>query len=452
VIGTLAFLLASLAITAFVSGYGPTLPGVGDSSEENPPSPSEGATPGPAPEADTTPAAAAYRTAASEVSGLGTDSVQGVYRSALDPSWASVRIEVPGEEGTHVVFVQKDGDVWKARKSIRADEPDHPEYDRVVLDEVPKDLVGAIYANRSAIDASGLLADAVDPGTLPSVKTAEPSSTEPVADGVPESERQRVDGGLKELRKAIDGYEGTAGVYVQDSNGGYGYGVRPDEVFFSASVIKVPIIISVFRRIDEGALKLSDSFETKPVDWAGGAGSLQWEESGKAHTVGDYLMMMMTQSDNVATNALVRIIGGQEYVNEVAHSLNADNTKLYQKLSSKRAIATSLDNRTTPRDMATMLDQIVTGKAASSESCQKMVEIMRQNNLESWLKTGLPQGTEAADKGGWLYRVYDDVGIVWNDKRPYVVAILTKDSPEDFEKAKPTLVGISKTVWETQDE
>lgn len=457
-LGVLAVLLASLACVAYALAYdasggewdpsGLLRGGVFSFSQETPVV-SEAV-----PEqADTTPEAAAYRIVASEVPGTGPENVQGVYQSTLDPSWASVRIEAPEEDGgNYVVFLQRgDDNLWKARKSVRADEPEHPEHDKVVLDEVPKDLVESIYPPDRASEASGLLAESVQPGTLPTVKSAKAPSSDPVADGVPGSERKRIDKGLENVQQKVDNYDGVAGVYVRDLNGGYGYGVRPDEVFFSASVIKVPILVSVFRKIDEGKFSLDDSFETKSEDWAAGAGWMQFQPAGTSHTVEDYLTMMITQSDNVATNALVRLVGGPDYVNEVARSMGATNTMLYQKVSSAQAIIPSLDNRTTPRDMTTMLEQISTGNAASEESCRDMIDIMGQNHLESWLKEGLPEGTEAANKAGWLYEIYDDTGIVWNENRPYVVAILSKRGPGDPQEAKPTITGLSKAIWQTQD-
>jgi beta-lactamase class A len=391
---------------------------------------------------------------------MDAESVKGVYESKLDPSWASVRIEGPEDEGTYVVFLQREGDSWKARKSIRADEPEHPEYEKVVLDEVPKDLVDSIYPQSlaegsSGPKSSGLLAEPVDTGTLPSVEAAEPPTPEVVTNEVPEDQRERIDKGLEDTRQKIETYaddhKGTAGVYVQDLKGSFGYGVNPDETFFGASVIKIPLMIALFRKIDEGQISLQDSFATESGDWAGGAGWLQWEEAGKSHTVEDYLWMMITQSDNVAANALLRLVGGPEYVNQVANSLGATNTLLYQKITSERAAVPSLDNRTTPRDMATMLAKIYSGVAANPESCQKMIEVMYQNHLQSSLKEGLPKGVEAANKGGWLYKVYDEAGIVWHEDRPYVIAMFSKHGSEDVEDGKDLLRGISKGVYKAQD-
>jgi beta-lactamase class A len=167
--------------------------------------------------------------------------------------------------------------------------------------------------------------------------------------------------------------------------------------------------------------------------------------------VEDYMWMMMTQSDNVATNALLRLVGGPAYVNEVARSLDAPDTFLYQKVTSERAVVPALDNRTTPRDIATILDKVYTGEALSPDSSQKLVEIMHQNELQSSLKDGLPEDVEAAKKGGWLYKVYDEAGIVWHEDRPYVVAIFSKHGSEDVEVGKALLKGISKGIYKAQD-
>jgi beta-lactamase class A len=462
----LVVLLISLAGALLAVGYGTA--GVGDylsaisGSEystavwEEEPAGSVGAAPEPVPEqADTSPEAVAYRAVASEIPGMDAETVRGVYRSKLDPSWASVHVEGPEDEGTYVLFLQREGDSWTTRRSIRADEPENPEYERVVLDGVPEDLVDSVYPRSvTTTESSGLLAEAVETGALPSVEAAEPPTPEAVANEVPEDERERVEEGLEEARREIEKYasryEGTAGVYVQDLNGRWGYGVNPDETFFGASVMKIPLMVAVFRKIDEGEFSLNDSFETESEDWAGGAGWLQWQEAGTSHTVEDYVYLTLTQSDNVATNALLRLVGGPEYVNEVARSLGALDTVLYQKVTSERAAVPALDNRTTPRDVATILAKVYAGEALSPESSQKMVEIMYQNDLQSSLKDGLPEDTSAANKGGWLYKVYDEAAIVWHDDNPYVVAIFSKHGSEDVEVGKALLKGISEPVWEAQ--
>ena len=159
---------------------------------------------------------------------------------------------------------------------------------------------------------------------------------------------------------------------------------------------------------------------------------------------------MMTQSDNVATNALVRTVGGPEHINEVARSMGAEDTLLYQKVSSERGAVPAIDNRSTPRDMATMMQKIAQGKAASEKSCGYMIDLMHENKLDWWLDAGLPAGVDAANKAGWLYRVYDEAGIVEDDGHRYVVAIMTKHGSADVYGGQDLIKTLSKSVWESQ--
>ena len=407
----------------------------------------------PVPEAATkTPEGAAYWAVASELPGMSPESVKGVYRSKLDPSWASVHILPSGENKPFVVFVQRVDDSWEARKSIRADEPDYAKNEVVPLSEVPKDLVEYLYSeNIFAAEVPAPKEEKVDTGALPSAGPPDFAPPEPVTEGVPESEKEHIEQALGEARQEIENYDGVAGVYVWDLEGGFGYGIRPDEQFFTASIIKIPVMVAVYRKVDEGELSFSQMVEIKEEDWAAGAGWLQWEKAGTKQTVGDLLLLMITQSDNVATNALVRTVGGADHINEVAKSLGAKNTLLYQKLSSERAAIPELDNRSTPRDMATMLQKIADGEAASDKSCGYMYDLMYQNELDWWLDAGLPYDVYAANKAGWLYEVYDDVGIVKAGDRPYVVAVLSKYGSGDVDRGEALIEELSRTVWEAQN-
>jgi hypothetical protein len=100
--------------------------------------------------------------------------------------------------------------------------------------------------------------------------------------------------------------------------------------------------------------------------------------------------------------------------------------------------------------MSTILKNVYAGQAANPESCQEMVDLMRQNDLQSSLKDGLPVGTKVANKGGWLYKVYAEAGIVAHEDNPYVIAIFSKHGSADVEEGKALLRGISEGVWQAQ--
>ncbi|CAA9408756.1 MAG: Beta-lactamase class A-like and penicillin binding proteins (PBPs) superfamily [uncultured Rubrobacteraceae bacterium] len=396
-----------------------------------------------------TPEAAAFVAVAPEFPGVKEENVEAVYRSRMDPSWASVRFSPEGENKDFVVFSHRWGELWQAEKSVRADEPDYPKNDTVPLAGVPKDLLDYLY-EENLFAAEVPEPEREEIGVLPDVGPAQTPPAETTTDGVPEDERERVEEVVGKLEERVKDYDGVAGVYVRDLDEGFGYGVRADETFFSASIIKVPVMVAVYRKVEKGDLKFSQEVELKKEDWAAGAGWLQWEKAGTKQTVGDLLLLMMTQSDNVATNALVRMVGGRDHVNRVAESLGAKDTLLYQKVSSERGAVPRLDNRTTPRDMATMLQKIADGKAANEKSCGYMIDLMHTDELDWWLDAGLPDEVDAANKAGWLYQVYGDVGIVEHDGRRYTVAILSKHGSATVDEGAVLIEDLSRTVWESQ--
>lgn len=255
--------------------------------------------------------------------------------------------------------------------------------------------------------------------------------------------------GIEAAVSDVEDYPGVAGFYAMNPEDGSGYGVRPDEEFFSASTIKVAVMAAVYRKIDEGEISYEDTLTTTGEDWAAGAGWLRWNTPGANTTVEDALWLMMTESDNVATNVLLRTAGGPEYVNTVIADLGATDTELFWKLSSERAATPSLDNHTTPRDMATMLSGIYAGEGFEDFSRDEMVDLMTQNNLEYWLEGGIPNGTLVANKGGWQDGIYNDVGIVRREGSPYVIAIYTMNGP-GLNAGSPVLSEISKAVWLAQ--
>jgi len=296
------------------------------------------------------------------------------------------------------------------------------------------------------VEAPGFPRELAKPGVGASPEEAVLGSDEISSEGGMKPDER----GLDEVRRVVEGYPGEVGFYALDPKSGEGFGARADEVFFSASTIKIPVMVAVYRKIEAGDLEYSDTFETTEEDWAAGAGWLRWDTPGATTTVEDSLWLMMTQSDNVATNSLVRLAGGPEYVNEVARDLGAKDTVLYWKLSSERAAVPSLDNRTTPRDMANMLERIHNKEAAGDFSCGEMIGLLKQNQLEYWMEAGVPQGIPVANKAGWLDATYNDAGIVEFDDHPYILATFTKNGPEKVEDGQPTLQALSKAVWQAE--
>ena len=311
--------------------------------------------------------------------------------------------------------------------------------------------VGGLGQELTAAELPDFPEELVSEGELPGAGPATVPVSEPALEDAPDDGREEVEDGMKEVRETVEEYEGVAGVYVKKPGEQGGYGIRPDERFYTASVVKVPVMAAVYRRVEEGELSLDETVASTDRDYAGGAGWLQWEEESVSYTVSDYLGLMMVESDNVATNVLVRAVGGPEYVNETARKLGAEDTELQQKVTDQRGATPGLDNHTTPSDMADILDSIATGEAASEEHTTQMLDLMRANDLESWIEGGLPPGVQTANKGGWLDGVYNDLCLVQSEEGAYIISIFSKYGPPQVAEGAALNREISSEVWEIQD-
>lgn len=264
-----------------------------------------------------------------------------------------------------------------------------------------------------------------DQATETRAKHAGAPVEELVLGGVPEDERERVSAGLRGALRAAGGYGGQVGFWVVDLEGGWGYGLRPDEPFSGVSAVKAAVMVSVYRKLETGELSSGETLAVTEEDLrAAGGGSRAWA-AGDAWTVGDYLWMMVVESDPVAAAVLVRAAGGPGYVEGVARSLGAEDTDLGQG----DGIGAS-----TPRDVALVLEAVNSGQATPEDpqgGRAALLELMAQEE-PGWGSDGSP----------------GDAAVVGYAERPYVVAVLGEGGDDVRTEA---LGEISEAVWAVQN-
>ncbi len=112
---------------------------------------------------------------------------------------------------------------------------------------------------------------------------------------------------------------GTAGVAARNLASGAGVQLNADEAFPLASVFKIPVMVEVMRQADAGALRLDERLTLRESDKSPGSTLIHCQE-GLAPTVRDLLYLMITLSDNTATDMLWRRVG-VESVNRTMRDL-----------------------------------------------------------------------------------------------------------------------------------
>ena len=84
--------------------------------------------------------------------------------------------------------------------------------------------------------------------------------------------------------------------------------IAADELFPMASCFKIPVMVEVMRRVDAGGLRLDDRLTLTEADKSPGSTLIHCHE-GLRPSVRDLLYLMITLSDNTATDMLWRLVG-----------------------------------------------------------------------------------------------------------------------------------------------
>ena len=255
---------------------------------------------------------------------------------------------------------------------------------------------------------------------------------------------------------------GTMGIVARDLGSGEEASVNPQEPFYAASVIKLPIMVEVFRQAAAGRFALADRRVLRAEDQVGGSGILQDLSPGLELPVIDLVTLMITLSDNTATNMLIDLVG-TDSVNETMAELGLTGSRLYNKIQVvpvKRAGT----NTITAADMALLLGHIARGTAVSQRACLEMIRILKRQQDQDGIPAGLPpqpddvvQGLggiprwEVANKTGWIPGIEHDAGIVYyregGRSGAFVLVVLTRGI-EDRAQSQAAIRRVAAAAYE----
>ncbi len=230
-------------------------------------------------------------------------------------------------------------------------------------------------------------------------------------------------------------HPGRVAIFVEDLRTGKQWMYHPDDLFPSASLIKVPVMIGVFQKIHDGELSLSDKLVMRRHNRIGGSGSLKWSPDGSKFTVRELLQHMISESDNTATNMLIERVG-MGFLQQEFPKIGLLYTGIYPDGMSLKGGRVAHENYTTAREMAMMFEKIYRGEMIGRTESMVMLEILRHKKaVASRLAKGLPKHWEIAHKTGLLRKACHDSAVIFSPQGDYVVTVLTGQNP-DYTSAK----------------
>lgn len=236
----------------------------------------------------------------------------------------------------------------------------------------------------------------------------------------------------RELKKMISDFNGTAGVYVYNLATGKEAGVNADTIFPTASIVKVPILISLFDRIDKGELTLNDSLVYTEDRFYGGSGLMQFYKDSTGTDIRTLAALMITYSDNVTSLWSQELAGGGEGINTLMESLGLEHTRVNSRTKGREEIWKKYGwGQTTPREMASMLVKMRTRELVSAAASDEMYRMMTNSFYTEYALAQIPPYIQTAAKQGMVNRSRSELVMVNAPGGDYVFYIATKDNEDD---------------------
>jgi beta-lactamase class A len=239
------------------------------------------------------------------------------------------------------------------------------------------------------------------------------------------------------------------GVAIIDLTDGRNYSLHANDVFPQASSIKICVLAELYRQVQQGKLKLTDMYTVNSADLVQDSDIMGGLTPGVTRiTLRDLATMMMAVSDNSATNVLIDRVG-MDSVNAFLDSLGLHDTRLRRKMMDIKAAGEGRENISTPNEMSKLLQALYQGKILNKQLTDDFFKVLATHK-DSWIPRYLPEDLKIADKPGALEGVRNDSGVIFVDKRPYVLCIMTTylRRERDGEEA---ISNISLAAWRMFD-
>jgi beta-lactamase class A len=240
--------------------------------------------------------------------------------------------------------------------------------------------------------------------------------------------------------------DGLLGMVVRDHKSGATIELRAEELFPTASTIKLAILYELFRQAEERRVDLAE-VTRPPLPRVGGGGILQRLGGNVALTWRDLSVLMIGWSDNEAANLLAGKVG-MEAVNRRLDSLGLNRTRLRRRMMDLAAAREGRENVSTPAELARLAEAVARGTGLPAELARDLRVVAATPESHTAFRAALPEPLTAYTKSGELEAVRCEVGYVDLPGRPYTAAVMTTYLRRDAD-GEAAIREISAAVYDT---
>lgn len=252
---------------------------------------------------------------------------------------------------------------------------------------------------------------------------------------------KKLETGLTELVKE---FEGDVGIYVYHLKTKKEAGISSDTIFPTASIVKVPILIEVFKQIKTGKLHLNDTlvYDVKRV--YGGSGLMQFYKDSTVTDLRTLASLRITMSDNTTALWCQELAGGGSAINKTMAELGLVHTRVNSRTEGRTKDREKYGwGQTTPREMVSLLVKMRKRVLVDGASSDEMYRLMTNSFYTDYSLSQIPPYIQTAAKQGMVDESRSELAMVNAPHGDYAFYIATKNNKDES-------WGFDNKAWQLQ--
>jgi beta-lactamase class A len=236
---------------------------------------------------------------------------------------------------------------------------------------------------------------------------------------------------IEELNKSPNG---NYGIYFQDLNTGASIGINEKDKFVPQSLFKVPLMVAVLKKVQDGNLLLNTTIYLSKEDLDSESGDLFQKGMGYPLTVKELLEIMIQKSDNTAMRTL-----SNRFVNDANY---LEVTSIMGLPPPDGGIIT-----VSPKEYSNIFRSLYYSNYLRRPFSELALSIMTETEFKEQLSAGIPENIKISHKFGSNdnLKYYHDCGIIYLEKKNYILCVMSKGNTK--EEANLMISNISKIVY-----
>ena len=235
--------------------------------------------------------------------------------------------------------------------------------------------------------------------------------------------------------------------------------VDADARHYSASIMKLPILVAARRLAERGLLDLDrpvrvhDDFESRnpghrfSMDQEEDSDPETWAALGSDVPLGDLVHRMVTVSGNLATNVVLDEVGTEEVAAVLADAGCSERTTIVRGIEDYPARDAGIDNLITADDMARLVVALAEGRLAGPVASAECERTLQAQEYRNGIPAGLPDGLVIGNKTGWISSVNHDVALVRAPGLPPVGLAVLVSAPGTEEEREAGIARVASAAW-----